>query len=167
MSDEFKKEIKDLARKYEEKLRHTTASEGSDRGADADFEAVLAEFFKISEDGATIFNESVKEDRLKVYKLPADFLEIFLSIPGRRGGLSIVSPERLAVFFDEDPDVITVIGKLRSHGSSIQANVNKSLQLIKISYSKTDKGYEYKDNTGKALDSGEIIAVIIGWLVSS
>lgn len=166
MSEDFKREIREIAEKAAGVVGHTTASEGSNREADADFEAVLAEFLKISEEGVKIYNESVKEDILTVYKLPADFLEIFLSIPGRRGGLAIVSPVKLAVFFDEAPDIITVIGKLRNNSSSMQANINKTLQLIKISFTVGEKGYIYKESTGNTLDPEGIIALIIKWLVS-
>ncbi len=167
MSDEFKEEIKRLTEKFQVRPKQTAKPHGLTREKDADFRAVLDEFLRISKEGVCIYNESANEEALAVYELSADFLEIFLSIPGRRGGLAIVAPGRLAVFFDEDPDLITVIGKLRSNDSNIQANTNKSLQLIKISFSRTNTGYEYKDNTGKTLSSEGIIAVIMGWLVST
>ena len=167
MSDNFETEIRKLAEKSRNGSTETESPHRSTVEIDRDFKAVLDELLRISEEGVKIYNRSVNDDRLVVYELPPDFLEIFLSIPGRRGGLSIVSPERIVVFFDEDPDVITVIGKLRSNSSGIQVNTNKSLQLIKISFSKTGMEYEYRDNTGRPLDPQDIIAVIMGWLVSS
>lgn len=167
MSDDFYREIKKLAGKSRKKPEQAARQGGSSPSSGTDFRAVLDEFLRISNKGAKIYNDLLGEQALSVYELPSEFLEIFLGIPGRRGGLAISAPERLAVFFDEDPDVITVIGKLRSNNGTIQANVNKSYQLIKISASKTDSGYEYRDNTGKPLDSEGIISVIIGWLVQA
>jgi hypothetical protein len=167
MSDDFEKEIRKLAEKSQARPKRAAKPDDLNRENQDDFTAVLDEFLKIANEGVKIYNESVNENRLTIYELPGDFLEIFLGIQGRRGGLAIVSPERLAVFFDEDPDVITVIGKLRNSNSGMQVNMNKSLQLIKISFSKADRGYEYKDNTGKPLNSGGIIAVLMGWLVSA
>jgi|GEM_PF-1678972 len=166
MSDDFHAELRKLAEKSRDRDIERTGTRDSQGGGGHGLIAVLGEFLQISQEGARIYNDLVKEERLTVYELSADFLEIFLSIPGRRGGLSIVSPDRIAVFFDEDPDIVTVIGKYRNNNSRVQVNTNKSLQLIKISCLKTEKDYEYKDNTGKTLDSKGVIALIMGWLVS-
>ncbi len=167
MTDDFEAEIKRLAQKFGKGVAKQTKQGATVRESDVDFKAVIREFQKAARKGADIFNDSVNEESLVVYELPAEFLEIFLGISGRRGGLAIAAPQRLAVFFDEDPNLITVIGKLRSNDSGVHTNVNKSLQLIKISFSSSDNGYVFKDNTGKPLDSEGIISVIIGWLVKA
>lgn len=167
MADDFEKEIRELAEKSRKSPEQAAGQDGRSHESDADFRAVLDEFLGISNTGARIYNDSVQEEALTVYELPAEFLEIFLGIPGRTGGLAIAAPEKLAVFFDEDPDVITVIGKIRNNIGKMQASANKSLQLLKISFTKTGSGFEYRDNTGNPLDSEGIISIIIGWLVQA
>ena len=167
MAEDFEREIRELAEKSLKRHKQTKRQDGRRHESDADFRTVLDEFLRISNAGAKVYNDSVKEKALTVYELPAEFLEIFLGIQGRRGGLAIAAPQRLAIFFDEDPDVITIIGKIRNNHGKVQVSVNKSLQLLKISFTKTDSGFEYSDNTGKPLDSEGIISIIIGWLVQA
>ena len=106
MSDDFENAIKDIASRNNETPDGSKSAEASSREVDKDFNKVLDEFLKISKQGVDIYNESANHNKLAIYDLPAEFLEIFLGIPGRRGGLAIVSPGKLAVFFDEDPDMI-------------------------------------------------------------
>ena len=121
---------------------------------------VLDELYSISEKAVASSQET-----LTLYKLPSEFLEIFLDIPGRRGGFCIISSSKLVVLFDEDPNLITVIGKIRNKESAIQ-NSTKSSQLLKVSFSKVGGKYKYKDNTGGHLDPYEIIALLTRWVVS-
>lgn len=162
MSAEFEAAIKKLA---ERSKKRASVTQDKENGADVD--AVLEEFLKVSQVGAKVYNESVGEQHLKVYELPADFLEIFLGVPGRRGGLAVVSDHKLAVFFDEDPDLITIIGKIRNDKGSMQSGLNKSLKLLQLSFSVTESGYIYKDNTGNTLSSEDAATVILGWLVQA
>ena len=161
MSAEFEAAIKKLAERSKKR-----ASVTQDKASGADSLSVLKEFSEVSKKGADIYNKSVNRDYLKVYELPADFLEIFLGISGRRGGLAVVSDSKLAVFFDEEPDLITVIGKIRSNQGGLQADFNKSLKLLQLGFSRAESGYIYKDNTGSTLSSEDAVAVIFGWLVS-
>jgi hypothetical protein len=165
MSEDFKREIRDIAAKAKIEAGQGGSEIGSTESG-GKFIEVLEEFFKISREGINTFNECLEQKALAVHRLPADFLDLFLGITGRRAGFSIVSHQKLAVFFDEDPDTITVIGKLRNNNSEMQANIGKTFQLIKISFISGERGYVYKDNTGKALEAEEVVALIIRWLVS-
>ena len=167
MNEDFKREIRYIAEKAAGGVGQARSSACSNRELDRPYLEALDEFYEISVEGVRTFNECVKQERLAVHRLPADFLELFLGIAGRRAGLYIVSPQKLAVFFDEDPDIITVIGKIRSNSSNIQTNVNKTLQLIKISFTVGEKGYIYKESTGNTLEPEGVIALIIRWLVST
>lgn len=166
MSDDFEASIKRLAESAAAKTSDNSNKKGSAPENDTDIKNVLEEFLKVSQKGADIYNKARNLEELKVYELPSDFLEVFLGIPGRNGGLSFVSENKLAVFFDEDPSMITVIGKMRNNKDGIQTVPNKSLKLLQISFSKSETGYLYKDNTGDRLSCEGAVAAVIGWLVS-
>ena len=127
---------------------------------------VIDQLFSISQKAADIYNSTAESDVLSVSKLPKEFLEMFLEIPGRRGGFCIISTDRLVIFFDEDPDLITVIGKTRNNQSGINQTSAKTTQLLKASFSNKEGKYEYRDNTGGVLDPHDLVSLIIRWLVS-
>ena len=129
---------------------------------DSDCIAVLDELYYISE--SVVASSS---DTLSLYKLPTEFLEMFLDIPGRRGGFCIISPSRMVTFFDEDPNLITVIGKNRNKEGSVAQTSSKAIQLLKVSFSSMEGKYEYKDNTGGIIDPYDIVGLIIKWVQSN
>lgn len=125
---------------------------------DSDFLGVIEELHSISESAV-----SSSQDDLTIYRLPSEFLEIFLDIPGRRGGFCIISATKLVIFFDEDPNLITVIGKNRNKQSGTNT---KTIQLLKVYFSIIDGDYKYKDNTGGQLNPNDIIDLLIKWIGS-
>ena len=136
-------------------------SETQKTKSDSDFVSVLDELYAISENAV----ESL--DNVSINKLPTEFLEMFLDIPGRRGGFCIVSPTKLVIFFDEDPNLITVIGKGRNKEGAVAQAQSKATQLVKLSFSKSGDKYEYKDNTGGKIDPASIVEIIINWVSSA
>lgn len=126
---------------------------------DSDYVSVLNELYTISETALDSL------ESLSIYKLPVEFLEMFLDIPGRRGGFCIVSPSKLVIFFDEDPNIITVIGKNR--GKEVAVAQTKATQLLKLSFSNIGDKYEYKDNTGGVIDPTSIVDILIKWVSSA
>lgn len=163
MSSDFEAEILKLADKYT-----NNSDDSRNREADSNLylNEVLKEFHSVAQKGADLFNKAQKGEVLKVYELPPDLLEIFLGITAGQGGLCIVSPAKISVFFGEKPNLITVIGKLRNNKGGMRTDFNKSLKLIQLSCSESEIGFEYKDNTGNNLSSEDAVAVILGWLVS-
>ncbi len=127
--------------------------------SDADYTAVLDELYTISENTIVSCSEA-----LTIYKLPTEFLEMFLDIPGRRGGFCIVSASKLVIFFDEDPNLVTVIGKVRTKEGGVSQAQTKATQLVKLSFSKVGDKFEYKDNTGGVIDPTSIVEIIISWV---
>jgi len=91
---------------------------------------------------------------------------MFLEIPGRRGGFCIISPNKIVIFFDEDPNTITVIGKIRNNQSRVSQNSAKVVQLLKATFSNIEGEFQYKDNTGGTLDPYDIVALLIKWVVT-
>lgn len=163
MSSSFEDEIKNLAGKFKDNSNDSLNQEAD---KNPDLAQVFKEFLSVSKKGTDIFNKAQNGEVLKVYELPPDFLEIFLGIPGRQGGLSVVSDNKIAIFFDEVPGLITAIGKIRNDKRGIKPNLNNSLKLLQLSYYKSEKGFQYKDNTGSSLSCENAVTVILGWLVS-
>lgn len=149
------KESKDL-KKYESSTQQNSLE-------DLKYIEALDHLFSISRQAVDIYNANSEVIMLNVYNLPKEFLEMFLEIPGRRGGFCIISPDKIVVFFDEDPNLITVIGKIRKADNNPSSRVN---QLLKVSFSKKDDKCEYKDNTGGTLDPYDIVALLIKWVVA-
>ncbi|MEQ9618886.1 MAG: hypothetical protein RIG61_06900 [Deltaproteobacteria bacterium] len=164
MTDNFSDEIKKIARsmgagKGEDSQGSLPAGE-----SDREFVTVLDRFFKISEEGVRIFNRESQGIRLSIHKLSPEFLDLFLDIPGRRGGFSIVSPFRIVIIFDEDPALITVIGKQRKTDGG---KLSPAIQLIKTGFSVGTDGIEYRDNSGGRIEPREIVPLFIRWVSSS
>ena len=126
---------------------------------------VIDHMFSISRKAVNAFNSSIDSEVLSVHILPGEFLEMFLDITGRRGGFCLISPDKTVIFFDEDPNILTVIGKSRNTTGKESASA-KTSQLFKISFFKKGKEYEYRDNTGGVLDPYDIISVLVSWLTS-
>lgn len=164
MNKDFENEIIEIAKSHQDKdnCKLQTLQHSSE---DEQYIEVIEHFFSISKEAVNIYNSSISAEVLSVYKLPKEFLEMFLEIPGRRGGFCIISPGKLAIFFDEDPQIITVIGKTRSSEGKNNSS-SKVNQLLKVSFSKKDQKYQYKDNTGGQLNPYDIIAILMGWIVS-
>ncbi len=131
---------------------------------DSDFLNAIQELYSISE--KAVASSASSKEALTIYRLPLEFLEIFLDIPGRRAGFCVISSSKLVVFFDEDPNLITVIGKVRNKEQGHSQITSKAVQLFKISFDVIEGGFKYKDNTGGALDPGDIVDLVIKWSVS-
>jgi hypothetical protein len=162
MNKDFENEIRAIAESNKERDKGTSRDIAPDSN-DQNYIEVIQEFFSISEKAVNIYNSNSKTEVLSVSMLPKEFLEIFLEIPGRRGGFCIISPIKFVIFFDEDPDLITVIGKTRNSKSANNIT-SKAAQLLKVSFSKVDDKYEYRDNTGGALNPYDIVSLLIRWV---
>ncbi len=164
MNKDFENEIIEIAKSHQDQdnYKPETLQHSSE---DEEYVEVIEHFFSISKEAVNIYNSNIAREVLSVYKLPKEFLEMFLEIPGRRGGFCIISPGKLVIFFDEDPQIITVIGKTRSsegkNNSSLKVN-----QLLKVSFSKKDQKYQYKDNAGGVLEPYEIVSLLIRWVTT-
>jgi len=163
MNKDFENEIRAIAESNANQDKETSRNIAPDSN-DQNYLKVIEEFFSISEKAVNIYNSNSKTDALSVYRLPEEFLEMFLEIPGRRGGGCIVSPSKLVIFFDEDPQIITVIGKIRNLNKYRNNMTSKATQLLKVSFSYQDGKYEYRDNTGGALNPYDIVSLLIRWI---
>lgn len=164
MENDFETRIAGLAEEYSlrDKIRTNTISQTPEDGL---YLEVIDHLYSMSAQAVDVFNSSVESEVLSVYKLPGEFLEMFLDITGRRGGFCLISPDKTVIFFDEDPNIITVIGKSRNTTGKENASA-KTVQLFKISISKNDKQLEYRDNTGGVLDPYDIILVLVSWVTA-
>lgn len=164
MNKDFEKELIDIAKSYKKYPEHKSDNVEIDFADDLYLQA-LDHLFSISTEAVNIFNLNSKSDVLSTYKLPKEFLEMFLEIPGRRGGFCIISPDKIVIFFDEEPKTITVIGKNRNKEGGSSQNSAKISQLLKARFSNKDDSFQYVDNTGGAIDPYDIIALLIKWIM--
>lgn len=163
MAQDFENEIREIARGVPEgKAPPAGAAPLTD--IDKGFLAAIEEFYVLSRRAVTIFNDASPGMRLSLQRLTPDFLGLFLSIPGRRGGFSVFSPSRIVVLFDEDPNVLTVIGKKRRDEQNGEGKLSSAIQLIKVNFSKEDSAVVYKDNAGGPLDPHGLVTLLIRWV---
>lgn len=166
MTDNFSDEIKKIAGNV--RVGNSEDSQNSLSGGESDreFVMVLDRFFKISEEGVHIFNRESQGMKLAIHKLSPEFFDLFLDIPGRRGGFSIVSPYRIVIIFDEDPALITVIGKQRKNEGGTLGKLSPAIQLIKIGFSTDQEEIKYRDNSGGRVKPRDIVPLFIRWVSS-
>jgi len=164
MENDFETRVSGLAEEYlkRDKIHTNTITHTPE---DELYLEVIDHLYCMSALAVDVFNSSAESEVLSVYKLPGEFLEMFLDITGRRGGFCLISPDKTVIFFDEDPNIITVIGKSRNTIGKENASA-KTVQLFKISISKNDKLLEYRDNTGGVLDPYDIILVLVSWVTA-
>lgn len=164
MNSDFEDQIIAIAQNYKNQEEPKALKLETNSG-DKSYLQAIENLFLISQQAVDIFNSNSKSDMLSASILPKEFLEMFLEIPGRRGGASIISPNKIVIFFDEDPNTITVIGKIRNNQSGVSQNSAKVAQLIKATFSNIEGEFQYKDNTGGILDPYDIVALLIKWVV--
>ena len=90
--------------------------------------------------------------------------QLFLNIPGRLAGFSIISPTGIVIFFDEDPNIITVIGKKRKSGGQDAGKLSPAVQLMKIHYRADEDGIFFRDNSGAAIEPEGLVPLFIRWV---
>jgi len=134
MNKDFENEIRAIAQSNKDRDKEPLGAVQA-HSNDKNYTEVLEKLFSISEKAVNIYNSNTATEDLSVYKLPIEFLEMFLEIPGRRGGFCIISLTKLVIFFDEDPDLITVIGKIRNLNKNRNNTTSKATQLLKVSFS--------------------------------
>jgi len=163
MAQDFENEIREIARGVPEG-KYPPAGAAPLTDIDKGFLAAIEEFYVLSRRAVTIFNDASPGMRLSLQRLTPDFLDLFLSIPGRRGGFSISSPSRIVILFDEDPDVLTVIGKRRKAAKDGEGKLSSAIQLIKVNFKMGNNEVVYRDNAGGALDPESLVTLFIKWV---
>lgn len=164
----FQEEMVILAEEEKKKgypKREARSSQAKDAGTSYKIEKAMDELVKLAETGANIFNEVSGGKELSVYRLPEELLAVFLSLPGGRMGFCIASHGKFAIFLDEQPDQIVVLGKKRQNERSENAVIG-ARQLIKVTCVTSEDRLIFKDNTGADLDIEDTVKHIIKWLVS-
>lgn len=163
MAEEFDNDIREIARSLQ---GGKTSPAGAPALTDTDkeFLAAIEDLYVHFRRAITIFNDVSPGMRLSLQRLTPDFLDLFLSVPGRRGGFSVFSPSRIVILFDEDPDVLTAIGKKRRTEKDGEGKLSPTVQLIKINFRKEDNTITYRDNAGGTLELHSLVTLIIKWV---
>ncbi len=163
MAEEFDDDIREIARSVQ-----NAKGSGADASAltdtDKAFLAAIEDLYVHFRRAITVFNEASPGMRLSLQRLTPDFLDLFLSLPGRRGGFSVFSPSRLVILFDEDPNVLTVIGKKRVAERDGAGKLSPAIQLIKINFYREVNTITYRDNAGGPVELHGLVTLIIKWV---
>src|SRR3990167_3105087 len=163
MAQDFENEIREIARGVPEG-KSPSAGAAPLTDIDKGFLAAIEEFYVLSRRAVTIFNDASPGMRLSLQRLTPDFLDLFLSIPGRRGGFSISSPSRIVILFDEEPDVLTVIGKRRKAAKGGEGKLSSAIQLIKVNFKMENNEVVYRDNAGGEIGRSSLVTLFIKWV---
>lgn len=165
MDYEFRDEItKIAAARAAENDAHSGQPEDGETEKEKTAHAAVEEFYSVSRRAITIFNEVSGGVKLALNRLTPDFLDLFLNIPGRLAGFSIISPTGIVIFFDEDPDTITVIGKKRRPDGHDAGKLSPAVQLMKIHYRKDEDKITFRDNSGSAVRPEGLVPLLIRWV---
>ncbi len=68
------------------------------------------------------------------------------------------------ILFDEDPNVLTVIGKRRRTEKDGEGNLSPAVQLIKINFRKEGNTITYGTTRGEHLELHGLVTLIIKWV---
>lgn len=165
MDYEFRDEITKIAaaRAAENAARHEQP-DAAEAEKEKAVHAAMEEFYAVSRRAITIYNEVSGGVKLALNRLTPDFLDLFLNIPGRLAGFSIISPTGIVIFFDEDPGMITVIGKKRRPDGHDTGKLSPAVQLMKIHFKRDENGITFKDNSGAAIRPEGLVPLFIRWV---
>jgi len=161
----FKEAIMGIA-KGRESAYSKTKTEALSNEIETRIHEVIEILFKQTELGVRIYNEESDNFKLSIFRLPKEFITIFLNIPSDRIGFCLTSEEKFVLFLEESPDKILILGKKIPKEENREFALNRAIQLIKLQYEKVGDRFAFKDNTGSVVDRKEIIIHIIKWLVN-
>lgn len=166
MTEEFREEIQKIAEKVKESIDEAPDVVPYAPKADEPYMEAVGEFFDAASRAVDIFNDVTGKRTLSIHRLNPEFFELFLGIPGRRDGFTIVSPYKIVILFDDEPSTLTVIGKKRNKDGA-GAMLSSSKQLIKVAFNKNNDGeIYYTDNAGGRVDPYGLTALFIRWVSS-
>lgn len=113
MTDKFREEIREIAEKVKGSIDEAPDVVPHADTIDEHYLEAVGEFFDAASRAVEIFNDVIRKRTLSIHRLNPEFFELFLGIPGRRDGFTIVSPYKIVILFDDEPSTLTVIGKKR------------------------------------------------------
>ena len=165
MDNDFNDEITKIAaaRAAERAARHEPP-DPAETEKEKEVHAAMEEFYSVSRRAITIYNGVTGVVKLALNRLTPDFLDLFLNIPGRLAGFSIISSTGIVIYFDEDPNIITVIGKKRKSGGQDAGKLSPAVQLMKIHYRADESGIFFRDNSGAAIEPEGLVPLFIRWV---
>ncbi|MCC6713567.1 MAG: hypothetical protein IT344_09420 [Candidatus Dadabacteria bacterium] len=165
MDNDFNDEIMKIAAAHaaERAARHEPP-DAAETEKEKTVHAAVEEFYAVSRRAITIYNGVAGASKLALNRLTPDFLDLFLNIPGRLAGFSIISSTGIVIFFDEDPDIITVIGKKRKSEGQDAGKLSPAVQLMKIHYRADESGISFRDNSGAAVDPEGLVPLFVRWV---
>jgi hypothetical protein len=166
MTEEFREEIREIAKRVKGSIDEAPDVVPYAAKVDEPYLDAVGEFFDAASRAVEIFNDVIERRTLSIHRLNPEFFELFLGIPGRRDGFTIVSPHKIVILFDDESSALTVIGKKRNKDGA-GAVLSPSKQLIKVTFNKNNDGkIYYTDNAGGRVDPYGLTALFIRWISS-
>jgi len=166
MTEEFREEIRAIAERVKGAFDKAPGVVPYADAVDASYLNAVGEFFDAASRAVDIFNDVIRKRALSLHRLNPEFFELFLGIPGRRDGFTIISPHKFVILFDDEPSTLTVIGKKRTKDGAA-AVLSPSKQLIKVTFYRNNEGIiNYNDNAGGRVDPYGLTALFIRWVSS-
>lgn len=164
MTEEFREEIREIAEMVKGSIDAARDVVPHADNVDEPCLEAVGEFFDAASRAVEIFNDVIRKRTLSIHRLNPEFFELFLGIPGRRDGFTMVSPHKIVILFDDEPSTLTVIGKKRTKDGA-GAVLTPSKQLIKVTFNKNNEGtIYYTDNAGGRVDPYRLTALFIRWI---
>lgn len=166
MTEEFREEIREIAQRVKGSFDKAPDVVSNADTVDLRHLDAVGEFFDAASRAVKIFNDVIRKRVLSLHRLNPEFFELFLGIPGRRDGFTIISPRKIVILFDDESSALTVIGKKRNKDGA-GAVLSPSKQLIKVTFNKNNDGkIYYNDNAGGRVDPYGLTALFIRWISS-
>lgn len=128
-------------------------------------ESAMSLLFELGLEASVEFNKTIGRETLYIYKIPPVIMSVFLNFQGVRTGFSIIGSDNYAVFVDNPPSGILVLGKKNNDTNADGLSMNSTLQLISLAAEIEGEDVILKDTTGRKLDPREIMTLIITWVV--
>lgn len=166
MTEEFRDEIREIAERVKGSIDEAPDVVPYAAQTDETYLDAVGEFFDAASRAVEIFNDVIRKRTLSLHRLNPEFFELFLGIPGRTDGFTIISPHKIVILFDDEPSILTVIGKKRNKDGA-GAVLSPSKQLIKVAFNRNSDGdIYYTDNAGGRVDPYGLTALFIRWVSS-
>ena len=137
----------------------SSADFGSETGS------AMSLLFELGREASVEFNKTTGRETLYIYKIPPVIMSVFLNFQGVRTGFSIIGSDNYAVFADNPPNGILVLGKKINNINADSSSATSTLQLISLAAEIDGGEVSLKDTTGRKLDPREVMTLIITWVV--
>ncbi len=163
----------DLAREIRRIAQNSRARRGdggggqglvSQGGAMEGISQAIDRFRRIGQEAVRLYNDAVGDEVLWIVDTPPIVLRTFLRFDDNRRGFSLLSRARYAVFLDNPPYGVLVLGRELARPGDQTREKRDMIQLIGLRIEGSGQGLNVTDSNGSPLDPAEIVALVVRWV---